>query len=444
MSDPNAFISNGTCYTARGERLDGSFIPCGNDAFGHQACCGAGDNCLGDNACFGVHGSGYGSYLTYWAGCTDPNYEDATCPKKEVDQPWVALTRCDDEEDEWAICSQVGNPSTLQPGASCSCTIAASATIAFTDSSTLSSICSLPKSTGQSIQFFVGHFPSSTLASASGPAAPSQNSASTSPSAGGSSSGAASSAGAPNSSAAASNSATATSGPNSAQGTSTSGPTSAGATSTDASSGSVTVFTSSGTTFTSTVTPSTTSSAAVAGGSSGGGSHSGLSSAAKIGIGVGAGIGALILLALISIFFLLRRKRQRRPPSKIESEGRDYSPPDLSKPPPADEPPKSEVAPAPVPTPYDTDGQMMPEADGRAAWPWTLRSELEGSNPARNGQPYPIAELPGSGNFPGENGAGDSTLVGEANRQIGPGWQKGSSLKLLNTSAGKEYLQSSS
>lgn len=182
----------------------------------------------------------------------------------------------------------------------------------------------------------------------------------------------------------------------------------------------------------------------MAGGASGGGSHSGLSSAAKIGIGVGAGIGALILLALISVFFLLRRKRQRRPPSKIESEGRDHSPPDLSEPPPIAEPPKSEVAPAPVPTPYDTDGQMMPEADGRAAWPWTLRSELEGSNPASNGQPYPIAELPGSGNFPGENGAGDSTLVGEANRQIGPGWQKGSSLKLLNTSAGKEYLQSSS
>ena len=84
MSDLNAYISNGTCYTAKGQRLDGSFIPCGNDAFGHQTCCGAGDNCLADGACFGIHGTGYGSYLTYLAGCTDPNYEAGTCPKKDV------------------------------------------------------------------------------------------------------------------------------------------------------------------------------------------------------------------------------------------------------------------------------------------------------------------------------------------------------------------------
>ena len=84
MSDTNPFVSNGTCYTAPGEGLDGSFIPCGNDAFGHQTCCGAGDNCLSDNACFGIHGSGYGSYLTYWAGCTDPAYEATTCPKKDI------------------------------------------------------------------------------------------------------------------------------------------------------------------------------------------------------------------------------------------------------------------------------------------------------------------------------------------------------------------------
>ncbi len=176
-----------------------------------------------------------------------------------------------------------------------------------------------------------------------------------------------------------------------------------------------------------------------AGGGGSGGTHSGLSSGAKIGIGVGAGIGALILLALISAFFLLRRKRRRRPRSKVESGDHDNAP-DLSKPPPADEPPKSEMVPASVPTPYDTNGQMMSEADGRAAWPWTLRSELEGSRPTRKGEPFPIAELPGSENFPGEHGPGDTTLVGEANRQIGPGWQKGSSLKLLNSSAGLASL----
>jgi hypothetical protein len=82
MSDIN--ISNGTCYTAAGERLDDSFIPCGNTAFAYQTCCGAGDNCLADLACFGIHSSGYGSFLTYFAGCTDPDYQDASCPQKEV------------------------------------------------------------------------------------------------------------------------------------------------------------------------------------------------------------------------------------------------------------------------------------------------------------------------------------------------------------------------
>jgi hypothetical protein len=84
MSGPNIDVSNGTCYTAAGQKLGGSFIPCGNDAFGHQTCCGAGDNCLADLACFGVHGLGYGSFLTYFAGCTDPSYKDASCPNKQV------------------------------------------------------------------------------------------------------------------------------------------------------------------------------------------------------------------------------------------------------------------------------------------------------------------------------------------------------------------------
>ena len=44
---------------------------------------GAGDNCLADNACFGHHGEGYGSDLTYQAGCTDPDYNDDSCPDKK-------------------------------------------------------------------------------------------------------------------------------------------------------------------------------------------------------------------------------------------------------------------------------------------------------------------------------------------------------------------------
>jgi len=83
MSDPSVQISNGTCYSAKGQKMDSSFIPCGNDFFGHKTCCGAGDNCLADNACFGTHGNGgEGTLLTYLAGCTDPDYQDASCPNK--------------------------------------------------------------------------------------------------------------------------------------------------------------------------------------------------------------------------------------------------------------------------------------------------------------------------------------------------------------------------
>jgi hypothetical protein len=92
MSDQDIFVSNGTCYSAAGEKLDESFIPCGNVAYGHQTCCGQGDNCLADNACFGYHGNGYGSQLTYMAGCTDPNYEDGSCPKKEFGECLILKT----------------------------------------------------------------------------------------------------------------------------------------------------------------------------------------------------------------------------------------------------------------------------------------------------------------------------------------------------------------
>ncbi|KIV78822.1 hypothetical protein PV11_06432 [Exophiala sideris] len=449
MSGLNPYISNGTCYTAAGDKLGNDFVPCGNDAFGHQTCCGAGDNCLADNACFGVHGSGYGSYLTYWAGCTDPNYEDATCPKKEVDQPWVALTRCDDNVDVWAICSQSGNPSTLQPGAYCSCTIAASATVAFTDTSSLTSVCSLPTTTGQSIQFFVGHFPSSVLTT--GSTAASQSSTPTGTGGGGGSSGAA-------------NSATATSGPTAT--TSVTVFTSSATTFTSTTAPSTTTFTSNGQTFTSTTAPSTTvitsgartvtssivtsttPSAAAAGGSSGGSSKSGLSSGAKIGIGVGAGLGALMLLGLLLALFLRRRRRRRPTTSKVESDGYDHGAvvgAGMEKPPtprPSEDPPKSEAEMSSAPTAYDANGQVMQEADGQAALPWTLRSELEGSRVPKTGEPVPIAELPGSENYAGQQGGRDSLAV-EANRQLGPGWN-GPSFKLLNSGAGKDYLQNPS
>ncbi|KAK0614701.1 hypothetical protein B0T14DRAFT_570606 [Immersiella caudata] len=344
----NIFISNGTCYSAAGERLHESFIPCGNAATGHQACCGAGDNCLVNGACFGVHGSGYGSWLTYQAGCTDPDYKHPSCPKKEFDQPWIALTLCDGPgEGAWAPCSQIGNPTTLQPGAFCTCTDASKTTLAFRDTSPLTSIASLPRSTGESINFFIT--PERTTSGGTGGSGPSNS-------------------GNPTGSATGS-------------GTTSPGGSSQGG------SGSST-----GPRETGTSTPNGNDA----------GSSSGPSSGTKIAIGVGVTVGVLILLAAIVALFFLRRRR-RRPADEIEDSSAKK----------ANNNRASGVS--STPTMSEADGNPVSEADGTKARPWSMRSELEGSqvvkdgvgdktasaNPihgehAKPGELSPVAELPGN------------------------------------------------
>ena len=159
----------------------------------------------------------------------------------------------------------------------------------------------------------------------------------------------------------------------------------------------------------------------------------------------------MLLLGLLLFFLLRRRKRRKHVLSRAQAESGAYfvdGGAKLSKPLPAYEHPMSVKPNAPpmlektnAPPLYDQDGQIISEADGQAANPWALRNELEGSHVTRKGEPGPIAELPGSERFAGEQGA-EHTLAQEANRQIGPGW-KGPSLRLLNSGAGKEYMQPS-
>jgi hypothetical protein len=77
MPDFNPDISNGTCYYKDSGRLPSRYIPCGNGALGHKTCCESLDMCLSSRACYNGQ---YG--VTYLAGCTDPDYQDATCPDK--------------------------------------------------------------------------------------------------------------------------------------------------------------------------------------------------------------------------------------------------------------------------------------------------------------------------------------------------------------------------
>ncbi|KAK8067378.1 hypothetical protein PG997_014125 [Apiospora hydei] len=373
--DPNPRVSNGTCYTAANKRLDSSFIPCGNDAFGHQTCCGKGDNCLADGACFGVHGDGdpgeYGHMLTYWAGCSDPEYEDASCPKKVVDQPWVALTYCDNDDGEWAICSQSGDPSTLQPGAYCSCTDTAKATVAFKDTKTLTNLVSLPQNTGDSMSFFPGYSLSKTVPTTAGGGQATKTSPAETMTSRTLEEKTSSVAPPPPLSPPA--------GTNTTPSSSTSSPSlssSSGLPSSSGSSSATTFTDANGRTVTATVTRTATSpsdtnaSGSNTGngdGSSSSSESSGLNTGAKIGVGVGMAVGGVLLVALV--FLLLRRRRNNSPSSKrsrMEEDGA-YMPPNEPKVPMAG-------------------GAAILEADGRPAKPHKLRGELgEGTAAAAGG-----------------------------------------------------------
>ncbi|KAK0670343.1 hypothetical protein QBC41DRAFT_96663 [Cercophora samala] len=331
------FISNGTCYGSAGNELNRSFIPCGNAAFGPVTCCGAGDVCLSNNACFGVHGTpgSYGADLTYLAGCTDESYRDGSCPDKYgIDQPWIALTVCDDSGGDWAPCPQEGSPTTLQNGAYCSCTDAAATTIAISDSPRLADVARLPQTTGGTVSFFPGNEPTNT-------SPPAQTT--------GGGNGGGGNGGGSNTS-------------NSPIPSETGSPGSgSGGNGNDSDSGS---------------DPSNS-----------GGSSSGLNSGAKIGIGIGAAIGGLILIAtLLTLWHYKRKNRQSASGAGIEG---GEKPKKTFAPVPS--PRASEADSNPV---SEADGKAMTR-------PWSMRSELEGNNSAAaaaTGKKAPTAMSTANGN----------------------------------------------
>jgi hypothetical protein len=270
-----------------------------------------------------------------------------------ADQPWIALTLCDNSDGEWAPCSQKGDPTTLQPGSFCSCTDAAKTTVAFSDANSLTQFASLPRSTGQSIAFEAGHTPSGN------PTEP----ASSDPRSTGGSPG----------------SATGGSKPTASVAVTTTRVNSEGSTEVATETQPALIFSTTdsagrGTVVTSAVTQTVTNGSPIGAtntdtSSSNGGSSSssGLASGAKIGIGVGVAAAALLLIALLAFMCLRRRKRRQLTPSVVESVGtrgnEKKSADSLTT------PPVPEIA-----------GQPVSEADGRVANPSNVRSELDGTN----------------------------------------------------------------
>ncbi|KAI1630455.1 hypothetical protein EDD37DRAFT_646170 [Exophiala viscosa] len=148
----NPNISNGTCYYTNGQEAPSEFIPCGNAALGHIPCCEYNDICLSSNACYNAP---YG--VTYLAGCTDADYEDSACPDKgdfggkwSLYQTWAGLVYCNGTSNEWVACEDSG--STVSDPSYCYCP-STSRTVAFTDSSSLTDIMSLPITLGSSVSW---------------------------------------------------------------------------------------------------------------------------------------------------------------------------------------------------------------------------------------------------------------------------------------------------
>jgi hypothetical protein len=264
-----------------------------------------------------------------------------------ADQPWIALTLCDNSDGEWAPCSQKGDPTTLQPGSFCSCTDAAKTTVAFSDANSLTQFASLPQSTGQSIAFKAGHTPSGN------PTEP----ASSNPRSTGGAPGSASGGSKPTASVAVTTTRV-----------NSKGSTEVATETQPAVLLSTTDSAGRGTVVTSVVTQTGSSGSPSGASSSNGGSSSGLASGAKIGIGVGVAGAALLLIALLAFICLRRRKRKQITPSVVEGGGGHGTEKKSAQ---------SSLTTPPVP---EIAGQPISEADGRVANPSNVRSELDGTN----------------------------------------------------------------
>lgn len=103
---------------------------------------------------------------TYLAGCTDPNYEDPSCPSKGDydDQQWTGLVRCfvnnDTLTDEpWASCEDDEQPLVEKSDLADSC-VCEGKTPVFTAGTGLPVFATLPASNGDTMTYLAGMEPS--------------------------------------------------------------------------------------------------------------------------------------------------------------------------------------------------------------------------------------------------------------------------------------------
>jgi len=157
LLNPN--ISLGTCYLGPNQPAAANFIPCGNYAYDTYACCQAGDNCLGSNACYNYRGD-----ITYIAGCTDSSYSSSKCPNKGSypNQQWAGLVQCDAQAGTWTDCKEADGATSVQ-NANKQCNCQGKQPL-FTDSATLENLAALPLAVSGTISWVSGNTPTATSA----------------------------------------------------------------------------------------------------------------------------------------------------------------------------------------------------------------------------------------------------------------------------------------
>lgn len=87
---------------------------------------------------------------------------NANHPEHLDDPTWMGMAYCNGSSNEWILCNQPDDPSTIESPAPCSCPTATSdRTMIMSAASFLTATASLPSAVGLEINYVAGHYPTS-------------------------------------------------------------------------------------------------------------------------------------------------------------------------------------------------------------------------------------------------------------------------------------------
>lgn len=103
----------------------------------------------------------YGSEKAFWRPKTSGFNHNVNTD----DPTWMGMAYCNGSSNEWVLCNQPDDPSTIESPAPCSCPTATSdRSMTLSAASSLSATASLPSAVGFEINYMAGHYPTSPAA----------------------------------------------------------------------------------------------------------------------------------------------------------------------------------------------------------------------------------------------------------------------------------------